>query len=610
MKKTGLLKLVHGIMGVLAAQISIMGCYPFVPAVCAAYSLEKKKTWTFYIGLLLGMCYSMPIQATVKYVFIVILITAGVKFYLWANRSCGGIVAGIICGLVVILMNLAGGCLVRLDQRELMLTFAEAFITIGLTATMHYVIEILRKLPEPDMDRPKVMVNGKEAALVSAVSGLSEAFVTMSRETDAEEPKKIEVLEREITGRMCATCDGCCTCWNENRLTLSESIRDLIRAVTDKMPKAKILEEKYVEQCPKYNGMVEEALQAFGRLELNQAWTKRLKENRYVIAQQLDAMSKLMQEWAENEVCVNDRNRMKIARIAYEAGEKAVCAENIRIYEREHRRLCIKADVSGRWGGGIPTKYYAAAVQKAVGIPMRLSQDSKSIITMEPQEITLYEDVNFYVLSGIATRKKNDSSVSGDSFSKFSLDNGSYNICISDGMGSGPAANRESEMVVDLMEKFLEAGFKKEPAIRMMNSAMVLKGENESYSTLDYAGIDLYSGQLEMIKIGAAAAFIKRGDEVECIMPQSLPAGVDVEQSLEIVKKTLHKGDFLVMVTDGVLEYLHVSKPEERFADLIRAIETENAGVLAKGLLEQVLLFTGGYAMDDMTILAFGIWEK
>jgi stage II sporulation protein E len=32
--------------------------------------------------------------------------------------------------------------------------------------------------------------------------------------------------------------------------------------------------------------------------------------------------------------------------------------------------------------------------------------------------------------------------------------------------------------------------------------------------------------------------------------------------------------------------------------------------VLAQKALERVLLFTGGYAMDDMTILVTGIWEK
>jgi stage II sporulation protein E len=64
------------------------------------------------------------------------------------------------------------------------------------------------------------------------------------------------------------------------------------------------------------------------------------------------------------------------------------------------------------------------------------------------------------------------------------------------------------------------------------------------------------------------------------------------------------------MVSDGVLEYLHVKNPEEKFAEIISDIAAENASVLAQKALERVLLFTGGYAMDDMTILVTGIWEK
>ena len=42
---------------------------------------------------------------------------------------------------------------------------------------------------------------------------------------------------------------------------------------------------------------------------------------------------------------------------------------------------------------------------------------------------------------------------------------------LSDGMGSGSAACKESEMVLDLVERFLEAGFSVETAIRMMTAA-------------------------------------------------------------------------------------------------------------------------------------------
>ena len=266
--------------------------------------------------------------------------------------------------------------------------------------------------------------------------------------------------------------------------------------------------------------------------------------------------------------------------------------------------------MASKWDGGIPAKQYLVAVEKAVRKPMRLEKNAKSILTREGSFVSVYEDTKFYGLQGIATEKKNGSPVSGDNFAFFAMDDGNYHICLSDGMGSGNRAKQESEMVVDLLQKFIEAGFRKEIAIKLMNSAMVLQGENNIYSTLDYAMIDMYTGKMELIKIGGAATYIKHGEEVTCIDEGTLPAGADVRMEVESIKKQLGSGDFLVMVTDGVIEYLHVRNPKETLADIISMIKTDNAGVLAESIMEQVLLRTGGYAMDDMTILVTGIWEK
>jgi stage II sporulation protein E len=44
--------------------------------------------------------------------------------------------------------------------------------------------------------------------------------------------------------------------------------------------------------------------------------------------------------------------------------------------------------------------------------------------------------------------------------------------------------------------------------------------------------------------------------------------------------------------------------------EIIESINTNHPGILAKKILERVLLFTGGKVSDDMTILATCIWEK
>ena len=121
---------------------------------------------------------------------------------------------------------------------------------------------------------------------------------------------------------------------------------------------------------------------------------------------------------------------------------------------------------------------------------------------------------------------------------------------------------------------------------------------------------DRYTGMAKLYKIGAAATFIKRGAEVECITSQSLPVGAQVQMDISVQETKLTGGDFVVMVTDGVLEYLHVKKPEDTMQEIIESIQTNNPGILAKKIMERVMLFTGGKAKDDMTVLAACIWEK
>ena len=53
-------------------------------------------------------------------------------------------------------------------------------------------------------------------------------------------------------------------------------------------------------------------------------------------------------------------------------------------------------------------------------------------------------------------------------------------MILSDGMGSGERAFRESAMVVEMLEELLTAGFPKETAIQMMNTALVMGRGNEN----------------------------------------------------------------------------------------------------------------------------------
>jgi len=623
MKKQGIKwvckELGKAVLAFLSGYVGIAGCYPILPAFFALCSRKGQASLLVMVGAVAGIVSFMPLEIMLKYIFVLAVIGIGIKLYVWSNRYCSHFVVAVIASSSVIAMNVAGNIFALKGITLIWAGLFEGMMVLGITLLLQWMVKIpygwLYHINAERKKKPLSILQEKEQqaqkmeSFAYAVNGLSDAFFSMSQPKEKVAMEEVSVLEQEVTGKLCASCDGCAICWNENRMRRQGGIRALLHAVINHSSKEELLHETYVDNCSQYADMVEEAIQAFSRLELNYAWHNRLCENRYVIAQQLDAMAGLMEEWAKSRILMDKQYKNIMAEISYEVKEKGLLIEDLHLYEDNHR-LCVEGYVSSKWNGGIPVKHYLNAVEKAVKKPMRLGKDSKTVLTQEPVHLSVYEDTLYYGLQGIATEKRYDSTINGDNFSFFAMDDGNYHICLSDGMGSGSQANQESEMVVELLQKFLEAGFRKETAIKLMNSAMVLQGEENNYSTLDYAMINLYTGQMELIKIGGAATFVKRGQEVLCFDMGTLPGGADVRMEIESQKIQLQNGDFLVMVTDGVIEYLHVRKPKETLMDIIAAIETENAGVLAESILQQVMVHTGGKALDDMTVLVTGIWEK
>ena len=193
-----------------------------------------------------------------------------------------------------------------------------------------------------------------------------------------------------------------------------------------------------------------------------------MKESRSLVARQLGAFSGLMQQWNRGYGFQDESYAYKRGALIYEAGEKGILVKEILVVE-EKQRLRIEALVSSKWNRGIPTRIFLQLAEKVFGRSMRLGQDTKNILTKTPTKVVLYEALNYYVLHGVATAKKEDSIANGDSYGYFALDDGSYHICLSDGMGSGAMAREESEIIVDLIQKFTEAGFVGEQALELMN---------------------------------------------------------------------------------------------------------------------------------------------
>ena len=220
------------------------------------------------------------------------------------------------------------------------------------------------------------------------------------------------------------------------------------------------------------------------------------------------------------------------------------------------------------------------------------------------------EDVSYQVLYGAARLTKEEEKVSGDNYICRQEDGGKFVMCLSDGMGSGMDACRESEVVVELLEQFLDSGFSQETAARLVNSALVLKGGEGMFSTLDICALDLYTGICSFLKAGAASTFIKRDHWVEAIASESLAAGLMQQGDFETTSRKLYHGDYLIMMTDGVLDALPADREEETMKEIIMDISDVPPRDISRGILERVLSYSDYRAKDDMTVLVAGVVRK
>jgi stage II sporulation protein E len=232
------------------------------------------------------------------------------------------------------------------------------------------------------------------------------------------------------------------------------------------------------------------------------------------------------------------------------------------------------------------------------------------------------EDQKLRITSGVAHRAKS-SRGSGDSYSSMELRNGSCLLVLSDGMGSGERAKRESAATVGLLEDFIESGFDKELAVRMINSVLILKSSEESFSTLDICSVDLYTGRAEFIKIGAAETFILRDGRISVIRSASLPIGMLNDVDLEITERELKHGDIILMVTDGVTsagagaekeseipEDESFENPADWLKSALKTCRYTSPQDLADHLMSEAERRSRNGLKDDMTILAARVWQK
>lgn len=346
-------------------------------------------------------------------------------------------------------------------------------------------------------------------------------------------------------------------------------------------------------------------------------WQRKLQENQELLAEHLKEMAHIMSEVAK-ETCLyrpmGERRFKQMSRILRESG---ISLKNF--FEMEHEDGHTEISLTMKYAGNKYAKLgesehiaitdLADYISVATNVRLCAAKNSPMYLTRNYNTYYFQEEPAYHLLTGVAKAVKETEKISGDNYSFYEADTGRRMILLSDGMGSGEKACEDSRRVIEVMESFLTAGFRVEPAIQMINGVLAAAGSEQNMSTLDICDINLYTGECEFVKVGAACTYIKRGHLVDRLSAQNLPLGVFGQMEVESMSRTLQNEDYIIMLSDGVTDALSQGIGEEVLPEIIGRLDYASPGEIANQILAYCIKQSNGQIRDDMTVLVTGIWN-
>lgn len=473
------------------------------------------------------------------------------------------------------------------------------------------------------------MVTTMQAVTKAKLTDISEAFRKLSELMACPaEPRKnlgggeLNRIFNLVSESCCAGCEKKNVCMKTEFYDTYHNVFQILnRAEQNGQIRLADVPEEFMERCIRPDYFLMEAGRNLELARTNLAWQNRMAENRVVVAEQFAGVAGMMEDVVQelgNPGQKRGGEENDVRKAAESAGME-VCQAAVK--EREDGRKEIYLTARMAEGGCMTTRDLAELLGQVTGRKYHASFATKTVVNGEWATLTFLEDTAFRFYSGVAGETREGEPCSGDCHSVMELPQGEAVLLLSDGMGSGTQAARESTRMVELLEQFLSAGLESMAAMKLIRSSIFLRenegGTGESFATVDLFRIDLCTGIARYIKIGAADSFLVRGSAgagqegvlVERLSHSSLPAGILMleEEPEQMVK--LYEGDFLVMATDGFFDCFEDGQVEEVLRSVIGGRRQNNAGELARILMDAAMIHCGGMPGDDVTVIVTGVWE-
>ena len=423
-----------------------------------------------------------------------------------------------------------------------------------------------------------------------AIRDVADIFESVSENRLFGTEAAVSVFFEKTARRLCESCPRKSMCWrHEFHRTYTSFYVMLQLCEKNGFVNRADIPDDLLTKCQRRDSLCDAVNNMFEVYKVDKLWESRASDSRLMLSKQLMCVSDRLLKTARKVKSPGAFDALKEGGLSIYLSEKGIKTE--RVFASDNRITVIlqNADLSA--------SQIDKAVSQYLGREYRTVKQSGGALYLAPVP-------RLRIRVGKAAENKNGNAYSGDSTNNMFVESDKYLIALSDGMGSGERAGRDSRAAVTIASKMLSAGFDMENTVSMINSVLLLKSAETSFATLDMALLDLKKGVAAFYKSGAAASFIKRGENVFPVVSSSLPSGALPRADIEKSSHKIKGGDVIFMVSDGV-----TGGSEAKTAEIISKMEISDPADMAAELLRKAAALSADIISDDMTVFVAEISE-
>ncbi len=410
-------------------------------------------------------------------------------------------------------------------------------------------------------------------------------------------------LVNKVATKSCSMCNNIENCWERNSKKVYNDMLAYFRLCKEGVH---INTDNFIiNECIQRDNITHQLDKILQTEHLNNSWKKKLNESRSLSKSQFNCISNALYE-LNNEISNNVDFIPHLEKLVErKLRDKNIKIENITILKSRDDLYYIEVLRNRSIISMKDDDIILNIIESVLKKPLKRFNTSFSAKNNLSSYKTIYiEKSNIHIDSGVSRVVKDSNGVCGDCYIYGDINTQKYYSAISDGIGTGIEAYKESHATLEIIDNLLTSGFKNDISLDVINSMLLTKSLEELYATLDLIIYDLYNSTAEFTKLGAVPSYIIGYDKSIRVIKSngSMPVGVFEKAKPNTQNVAINKGDVIISMSDGLLE--HVNMLTDNIEDYMITLLNNLSFDTPKEMADEIIYKTinNDLALDDITV--------